>query len=241
MAVWAIGDVHGCLDKLIRLWDKLNITKSDTVVFLGDMIDRGPDSEGVIDFIIAKQREGYDVRAVMGNHERMCLDHHDDPTDDNKWRYWIYNGGRETRDSYGENGFQVRKDHLDFMRSLPLYVQIEDVVFVHANIHPNTPLENQPEEVVLWDRKWDVFYNEYLEQDTKWYSEYSRIVHGHTTVPEVWKTDDEKIVCIDTGACFGGSKEEKYPGGLIIKISGEYDEGLLTAYEPFENKIVQTK
>jgi serine/threonine protein phosphatase 1 len=113
---FVIPDIHGCSLTLWQLlFHKLGLQKSDTLYLLGDYIDRGPDSKGVIDSILELQRDGYDVQAIKGNHEQMLIDFVESGSDE-MLEYWLENGGTETLQSYGteDENPVIPREHIDF-------------------------------------------------------------------------------------------------------------------------------
>jgi len=183
--IFAIGDVHGCLSMLKVLVGKLPIAKEDAIVFLGDYIDRGPESKGVVDFVIDLKTK-HNVVCLMGNHERMLLDY----LCGMNRKLYLYNGGVATLDSYGGS---IPQNHIDFFESLLPYYETEDYFFVHAGVVKNRPLGMQLEEVSLWVR------DEFIDSD---YDFGKIIVFGHTPFKE--PLIHKNKIGIDTGACFDG-------------------------------------
>ena len=138
--VLAIGDVHGCLKALQAVVEAFEPTKSDVVVMLGDCIDRGPDSCGVIDFVIALS-ERCNVVPLLGNHEEMLLAAVDRP---GTAAMWLACGGREALESYGVGqAADLPRDHLLYLRTWKDYWQTSTHFFAHANYAPPIPLERQ--------------------------------------------------------------------------------------------------
>ena len=216
MAVWAIGDVHGCLDKLRRLWSEIAPGTGDTVVLLGDLIDRGPDPAGVLEFVLERQGQTRIV-VLRGNHEDLCMAWLRNPTPE-AWRLWMFNGGHATLESYGASPAEpaaIPEVHRRFLERMPLWHREGDVVFVHAGLRPGVPLEEQDPEDLLWIR--DAFYGHPEAFDHP-------VVFGHTPFPRVFRSGP--LVGIDTGAVYGGLDPRM---------------GRLTAYEPFEDEVVQVE
>ncbi len=216
MAVWAIGDVHGCVDKLRRLWSEIAPGPGDTVVLLGDLIDRGPDPCGVLEFVLERRGQTRLV-ALRGNHEDLCTAWLRNPTPE-AWRLWMFNGGHATLESYGASPADptaIPDVHRRFLEHMPLWHREGEVVFVHAGLRPGVPLEDQDPEDLLWIR--GAFYGHPEAFDHP-------VVFGHTPFPRVFRAGS--LVGIDTGAVYG-----------------ELDPrmGRLTAYEPFEDEVVQVE
>ena len=136
-----IGDIHGCLAPLRHLWEAVAPRPEDKVVFIGDYVDRGPDSKGVIDFLLALPSE-LDVTFLSGNHEEKFFLANIDQTELDHWlSAW---GGGATLESYGPGGFDdVPEEHWEFLRGLAPYDQTDTHIFVHANLEPEVPLEQQ--------------------------------------------------------------------------------------------------
>ncbi|MFP3866617.1 MAG: metallophosphoesterase family protein [Desulfobacteraceae bacterium] len=194
--IYAIGDIHGCLGHLQRLMAKV---KPDIdhhkLVFIGDYIDRGPDSRGVVDYIIdlKKNYPPDNIICLMGNHERMFLDY---LQGDNQLLFLI-NGGRSTLESYWGADWESRlrrlpADHWEFYQQLKMFYETEDYIFVHGGLKPGVPLAEQQEEDVLWIREEFLIC---LDDFGK------RVIFGHTPFPKpfVWPNK----IGIDTGAVYG--------------------------------------
>ncbi len=137
----AIGDIHGCLAPLRLLWRSVDAQPEDRIVFIGDYIDRGPDSRGVIDFLIDLQ-PGFDITFLTGNHEEKFFLSRIDQTELAHWlAAW---GGGATLESYGPGGFDdVPDSHWEFLRQGLPYLETETHIFVHANLEADVPLSQQ--------------------------------------------------------------------------------------------------
>lgn len=137
-----IGDIHGCLVPLEHLWEVVAPRPEDRVIFLGDYVDRGPDSRGVIDFIL-ERRATHDITCLTGNHEEKFFLARIDHTELAHWlEAW---GGGATLESYGPRGFDdVPEAHWDFLRQNLPYVETDTHIFVHANLEPDLSLGTQP-------------------------------------------------------------------------------------------------
>ncbi len=193
-AVYAIGDVHGCLDQLLALEaeiaaDGAAISGEKWIITLGDHIDRGPSSRGVLEHLLAAPPpDGFRRFSLVGNHEQILLDFLDNPAAHLEWLEW---GGLETAESYGmpdDSGQGWRREplgyaavlrpllpatHLDLIRSLPTFVSLPGFVFVHAGIRPGVPLDRQEDEDLIWIRA--PFLRGMLPKGLT-------VVHGHTPV-----------------------------------------------------------
>lgn len=197
----AITDIHGELKKLESVLSQIETRPDDIFVFMGDYIDRGPDSKGVIDRVIA-QCEHNKCIYLMGSHEYALLH----AKTDSYYSFLFENyGGPATVRSYGsfENIFKV---HGDFFKSLKFYHLTDKYLFVHAGIDPNYSLEEQDETDLVYIRGKFIYSKHNLKQ---------KIIFGHTEFDKPYI--DEGKICIDLGC-------GKYPNahlcGLILNEDG---------------------
>ena len=209
-ALYAIGDVHGCLPQLLEIErqieaDATGVEGEKWIVMLGDYVDRGPQSAQVLDHLLQPAPPGFERFCLMGNHEQMMLDFLDDPLTN---AYWLEQGGLETLQSYGrhskaasgrgESGLpgvrqQIPADHLRFLDELAVGLSLPGWIFVHAGIRPGRTLAEQTDEDLLWIR--EPFLSGRLVGAP-------RVVHGHTPSPEPEVTPYR--VCLDTQCFFTG-------------------------------------
>jgi serine/threonine protein phosphatase 1 len=212
--IYAVGDIHGQLQMLELA---LGLIEADggtdaRVVFLGDLVDRGPDSRGVIQRLMEGQSRGADWHVLKGNHDRMFArflrsGQIDDPRI-LSGRTWLDPrlGGPETLSSYGVRNAADRPlddvlyaaqaavpgDHLDYVESLPLYLEYDDLLFVHAGIAPGVALKDQDEDDLIWIR--DPFLT--CRKPHPWL-----VVHGHTALDMPFHFGNR--VDLDGGAGYG--------------------------------------
>lgn len=189
----AIGDVHGCLQSLQALTEKLEKYSERTFIFLGDYIDRGPDSKGVVDFLL-DYRNRQDCIFLRGNHEQMLLDaYYNDNLD-----LWLMNGGRSTLESYGAkyNNLDIPESHLDFYDNTRMYYDTPDFFFVHAGLSPAKTIEQSlQEEDDIKDFLWERSHLNVFE--TPWEK---TVVFGHTPRPHPIRKN--KMLGLDTGCVY---------------------------------------
>ncbi|MEE4349629.1 MAG: metallophosphoesterase [Pacificimonas sp.] len=213
--VYAVGDIHGRRDLLDRLLDMIaadldGYKGHSEIVFLGDYIDRGPDSADVIDRLIEGPEPGDSWVYLKGNHDYFAVNLLDnDDWKNHHLKAWLDNGGDEALASWGVKRKLVRegdpetivaafrealpKKHAKFLRALKLDYRVGDYLFVHAGIKPGVPLEKQDERDLMWIR------NEFLRH-RKGFGVH--VVHGHTISKGV---DEQKNrTGIDTGAYASG-------------------------------------
>jgi serine/threonine protein phosphatase 1 len=201
MRCYVIGDIHGCLDELRYLVEALPLESGDRLVFLGDYVDRGPNSKGVLNYILELHKlDGLELICLKGNHEDMFLaylglsGHHGD--------MFLYNGGYATLISYGLSSKQsssneiilrISPDHIEFLKSLRTYFIMEPFLCVHAGINPSKPLANQTTSDLLWIRD-EFIHNPHRLPYT--------VLFGHTPRVAVLFDLPYKIG-LDTGLVYG--------------------------------------
>jgi len=158
----------------------IRLETGDTLYLLGDYVDRGPDSKGVIDFIISLREKGYRVLTLMGNHEDMLLNAMEGGAQFNQW---MRNGGSFTLKSFGlekmietgyMSGFGLPDPYLGFLHDLKFYVEMDDVILVHAGIDLSLPDPFSETYILLWTRQ-TVIEKKVLGN--------RKVIHGHTPVP----------------------------------------------------------
>lgn len=206
--VYAIGDVHGCLDQLVDLHAQIArdlaarpVAKA-TLVHLGDYIDRGPDSAGVLARLLAPPPDlaAATIVNLMGNHEAMLLAALDGER--GAAANWLHNGGVAALESWGVRPRASTRDwvrtippeHIALMRGLAIIHRQGGYLFVHAGIRPGIALEAQSREDMLWIRETFLGYAGRLP---------CVVVHGHTPEDTKPVVTDNRIG-IDTGAVLGG-------------------------------------
>jgi serine/threonine protein phosphatase 1 len=195
---FVFGDIHGCVDEVSRLLDAIAPDDADTVCFLGDYVDRGPSSKGVIDRMLQLRGEGPRCQFLRGNHEDMFLayigesGHHGDA--------FLWNGGRTTLESYGLTGYagaeaasRLPEEHLEFLRALEMRFIAGDFLCVHAGVRPTRALDDQDDEDLMWIRE---------EFITAKHPFPHTILYGHTPQREI-RLDLPYKLGLDTGLVYG--------------------------------------
>ena len=144
----AIGDIHGHAKALAALLRLIDLRPTDTLVTLGDYVDRGPDSKGVLDQLIGLEGQCHLV-PLMGDHEEMMLGAREGR---DNFKFWMQFGGDVALDSYGPGRTMglVPWEHWAFLKWLRLYYESDHYFFVHANYSPNRPFPEQDSQTVLW-------------------------------------------------------------------------------------------
>ena len=195
---YALSDIHGCLTKLDGLVSRCRADAKDDVarfIFLGDYIDRGPDSRGVLDYLIDLQhRRPAEVTCLCGNHEDMALNAIDDASQIAQWV--VYNGGDKALRSFGvTHPSDIPARYVDWMRALGTHLDDGVRFFVHAGINPVRPLDRQTRHDMLWMR-------EPFLSDPREFGRF--VVHGHTPLQGGCPDLRSNRVNIDTAAVLGG-------------------------------------
>lgn len=186
----AFGDIHGCRAQLRTLLETVAPDEHDRLIFLGDYIDRGPDSAGVIDDLLELRARCPQCIFLRGNHEQMLLD----ALAGSDSRLFLFNGGDRTIASYRERGaWPPPAEHLAFFQQLPALYTTEQFIFVHAGLRPGLAVKSQHPDDLLWIR--DAF----LDSAYDWGKP---VVFGHTPREEPLLTANR--IGLDTGCVFGG-------------------------------------
>ena len=202
MSLIAIGDIHGCAATLDQLLERLQPTAEDHLVFVGDYIDRGPDSKHVISQLL-ELRSVVNCTFLRGNHEALMLSY----LDHGALRDWRSNGGLDTLRSYlngrdesgrGEAGppeARVPRAHVAFVRATEPYYETPDFFFVHAGLKPHLSIEENKrrfgEDVFLWERS---------HMDAQTLAWEKPVICGHTPLREPLNRDG--LIAIDTGCVY---------------------------------------
>mgnify|MGYP003571477197 CR=1 FL=1 len=194
----AIGDIHGEIDKLNELLKQLEPIKDDTLVFVGDYIDRGRHSKQVIERLISLSKE-INCIFLKGNHEQMLLKLIETKKE-RDINFWLMNGGSETVESYG-NLLEMLELHGCFFKTLKPYYLTNKYLFVHAGIRPDKPIKEQTEGDLLWIRDDFIDKKHNLKQ---------KVIFGHTAFYNPYVADDK--IGIDTGC---GKEDDAYLTALI--------------------------
>lgn len=179
---WIIPDIHGHARTLrILIENQLKPSKSDQLYFLGDYIDRGPDSKGVIDYIMNLQKEGYDVHRLKGNHEDLCIKSYEADqkrlflgAKHKEQKEWEAVGATETLKSFGvKHPREIPKEYIEWMNSCIYYAELENYILVHAGMNFNIDDPYQDTHSMMWTRRFQVNFEK---------SHGKKIIHGHIPV-----------------------------------------------------------
>ena len=193
--IYAVGDIHGCFDKLHKLIRKIDINpQKDQLIFIGDYIDRGAQTYEVIDYLLELKERFNRIVFLKGNHEEMLLQYIGGK---DRLTYMV-NGGQQTLESYinhhrSGSPSPFPPEHRFFFKSLRLYFETPDYIFVHAGLKAKIPLTRQSPEDMLWIRR---------EFITSRYNFGKPVVFGHS--PFSRPLVEANKIGIDTGAVYGG-------------------------------------
>lgn len=215
---FVISDVHGCLQTLKTLvWEQIKLQPEDQLFFLGDYIDRGPESGGVIDFILNLQKEGFPVYPLRGNHEQMLLN--DYQMYDSQRFKLVMTKFNKTPDLLNDAG-ELPLRYLDFLRSLPYYIDTGDFYLVHAGFNFTEPAPFENWDAMLWIRTLppDLSQLRLLEL----LGEPKRIIHGHTpkAIGDILQKAQNRalIIPLDNGCVFGGVPRGKFTANDLGRL-----------------------
>jgi serine/threonine protein phosphatase 1 len=214
--IWAIGDIHGCHRELMALMKQLEKAgldyEKDKVIFMGDYIDRGPDSKKVVSQLMKWNKQFSHWVFLYGNHEdilRNWLNFEQKYQEDSKWSCFLHNGGKDTLKSYGISEpirSKLPKNHVDFLFTKTVYLHEEDdYVFVHAGLVPGTKtiLENLNfPDTLIWAREG------FIDSTYDWGK---KVIFGHSPARKQWGTFGQPIIMknkigIDGAVCPSANK-----------------------------------
>lgn len=190
----AIGDIHGCSTALRTLLDDISPQADDTLVILGDVVDRGPDSKSCVDQLL-EIRDKCNFVLILGNHEEMLLQV---VKEEKSPQEWLKHGGVSTLDSYGFAGdlSVVPQEHVDFFAKALPFFESDNHFFTHGNYNPKVALDQQEPMVLRW--------RSLIESTPGPHQNGKKAVLGHTPDKSGEIFDIGHLVCIDT-YCYGGA------------------------------------
>ena len=189
----AIGDIHGCIRSLAALLETLSAFDERVFVFVGDYIDRGPDSKGVIE-LLSDFSNSHECIFVRGNHEQMMLD----AIHSGNFDLWLVNGGQETIRSYNAtiNRFTIPPDHKKFLEETRYYHNTPDYLFVHGGIPPDLSVKEALQNRNLLQEF--IWFRHHLEIEQNIWEK--KVVFGHTPMSE--PINENQKIGIDTGCVY---------------------------------------
>jgi calcineurin-like phosphoesterase family protein len=233
MRTLAIGDIHGCSKALDVLLAQVRPRPDDRVITLGDYVDRGPDSSGVINRLIELQ-QCCQLVTLRGNHEIMMLDAREDD-DPLRFNLWLGYGGRETLASYsktllgtkslfGDKLSRVPEPHWRFLEKCVAYHETETHFFVHANAYPSLPLAEQPDVILFWEPFQDLGPHEsgkimicgHTAQKSG-----APLSRGHAICIDTWVYGDGWLTCydLDSGRIWQANQRGEHRTALLDEVA----------------------
>jgi serine/threonine protein phosphatase 1 len=204
---WVIPDIHGCSKTLKCLIEQqIKPGHKDELYFLGDYIDRGPDSKGVIDYLMELQRKELNIKLLLGNHEEYCLKAWDEDKAGKKFlgfkmksktqAIWEMHGGKETLESFQvRRASEIPEHYINWMRQLKLFCELEHHILVHAGLNFNIEDPLTDRFAILWTKDFKVVPSKIRNK---------KVVHGHTPVDlefmnHVIQSNDFHFIDLDNG------------------------------------------
>ncbi len=213
--LFAIGDIHGCPDELAAMIRKIAPREADTVVFVGDYVDRGPSARDVVEQLLELEQGRAETVFLKGNHEDMMLSFLGHPG--HYGESFLFNGGEVTLDSYGVTESELEhaieylpERHVRFFDGLATSYLRPPYLFVHAGVVPTRHFEEQQVDDLLWIRQ-EFIFNPHVLGET--------VVFGHTPLRAVMLDLPYKIG-IDTGLVYGGKLScVEFSEGVLYQVS----------------------
>jgi serine/threonine protein phosphatase 1 len=210
MRTFVISDIHGNNELFRKALKEVAFKKTDKLILVGDLIDRGPESKGVLDTVLLMLESGLDVECLMGNHEKLFLDA---VLNTNNLNQWLLNGGDKTLSSFLTSSIEkIPKKYFDFVKSFKYYKEDKDFILVHAAINMKISDPFSDLQTILWERD----QSKYL--DLGWLGN-RKVVHGHSpkSKTNIIKSiaDGEQILCIDNGTFL---KKEDYGAICVLQL-----------------------
>ena len=207
---WVIPDIHGCALTLKTLIEyQITPDEGDELIFLGDYIDRGPDSKGVVDYIMSLEESGYKVRKLMGNHEDYCITAWEEDQDAKSFlgirpktktqKEWEVYGGKQTLQSFeADRPRDIPDKYIEWMKGLEYFIELDDFIIVHAGLNFDTDNPFEDKYSMIWIREFEVFPEMIGNK---------KIIHGHVPVNLEFidmavNTKDSKFIDLDNGIYF---------------------------------------
>ena len=191
---YAIGDLHGCSKTFRKLvTEGIRLEKTDELYCLGDYVDRGPDSKGVIDYIFELREQGFKVHTLRGNHDQMMMDAQKNPE---SFKDWLRNGGNTTLKSFNVESYdELDSKYKRFFYETRFYVETGNYILVHAGLNFRNDNLFEDTHAMMWIRGYSVDEKKLAGRI---------IVHGHTPIPwEIIRTQNgQQIIDIDGGCVY---------------------------------------
>jgi serine/threonine protein phosphatase 1 len=205
-----ISDIHGNNELFRKSLKQIGLKKTDKLLLLGDLIDRGSDSKGVLDTIFLLLDNGFEVDCLIGNHEKMLLDAY---LNTNNLNLWLVNGGDKTLSSFLTGSIEkIPKKYQDFIKSFKYFIETDGFIFVHAALNMNIENPYSDTDTMLWER-------EPLKHLNDGWLKNRKLIHGHHPKSQdaILKSilNNEKVIGIDNGTYL---KKEGYGTLCVLEL-----------------------
>ena len=191
---FVISDIHGCCKTFKKLLlETIIIKRSDKIYCVGDYVDRGKDSKGVIDLIVKLRSDGYNIYTLRGNHEQMMIDA---VKDEQRLKHWLRNGGTQTLMSFGISSInELPYLYVNFLKRTKKFIETDKYVIVHAGLNFRSANPFKDKEAMLWTRD-EYFVRSKIKNKV--------MIHGHTPIPlkELLKQSNPNKMNIDGGCVY---------------------------------------
>lgn len=194
MRIFAVGDVHGCIKTLNSLLNEIKLKKTDKLIFLGDLIDRGPNSKAVLDLFFSLKSEGYDVNSIIGNHEFMMLE---SLLAKSKREHWKKQGGDIVLKNFNlAHPEQIPKKYFDLISSFPLFLELGGYILVHAGLNFDIDNSFEDKDAMIWERNREGIDTTKLDGKT--------MLVGHTpkSLDEIKESLNSSRIFLDGGCVY---------------------------------------
>lgn len=210
MRTFAISDIHGNNELFRKALKQVGLKKTDRLILLGDLIDRGHESKEVLDTVLLLLENGFQIDLLFGNHEKMFLDSFEST---NNLNQWLLNGGDKTLSSFLTSSIiKIPVKYIDFIKTFKYSLEIDNFIFVHAALNMTIANPYEDKQTILWERKPHKYLNKEWLKDRI-------VVHGHspTSQNEIMDSikNNEQIICIDNGSF---QNKEKFGSVCIFQL-----------------------
>ncbi len=210
MRTYILTDIHGNNELFRSSLKQVGLKKTDRLIILGDMLDRGKDSKGVFDTIFLLKESGFNIECLMGNHEKMFLDA---TLNINNLNQWLLNGGDKTLTSFLTKSIEkIPSKYVEFIQSFKYFLELDNYIFVHAGLNMNIADPFSDLQTILWEREPFKFLNK------EWLGD-RIIIHGHnpqSKIEIINAIENRKsIICIDNGNYL---KKENYGSLCLLEL-----------------------
>jgi len=204
--IFAVGDLHGCSKTFRKLvLEKINLQKEDELYCLGDYVDRGPDSKGVIDFIFELKEKGFKVHTLRGNHEQLMME---SGKNRENFLHWVKNGGSQTLASFGVESYdEFDSKYKTFFYETQFYFEVGKYILVHAGLNFKIKDPFEDTHAMMWIRDFMIDGNKLGDRI---------IVHGHTPIPlpMIRAQAKENVIDLDGGCVY----TDRYGFGNLVAL-----------------------